>query len=70
MAVAWSDAALANRVELGSAGSMLIGLVHRDKVDKGLKGRSSLAAETQALAEAEQELTFVGPCGWRCWARR
>ena len=75
VAVAWSDAALANRADLGSTGGMLIGLVHKDMVDKGLKGpvnviswgsaklrrvcRSSLAAETQALSEAEQELMFV-----------
>ena len=75
VAVAWSDAALANRADLGSTGGMLIGLVHKDMVDKGQKGpvnviswgsaklrrvcRSSLAAETQALAEAEQELMFV-----------
>ena len=72
VAVAWSDAALANRADLGSTG---VGLVDKDMVDKGLKGpvnviswgsaklhrvcRSSLAAETQALSEAEQELMFV-----------
>ena len=75
VAVAWSDAALANRVDLTSTGGMLIGFVHRRMVDEGQRGpvnviswgssklrrvcRSSLAAETQALAEAEQELMFV-----------
>lgn len=73
--VAWSDASLANRVDLSSTGGMLIGFVHRDMVDKGQRGhvniiswgssklkrvcRSSLSAETQAMAEAEQELMFV-----------
>ena len=75
VAVAWSDAALANRVDLSSTGGMVIGFVHRKMVDEGQRGhvnviswgssklrrvcRSSLAAETQALAEAEQELMFV-----------
>ena len=75
VAVAWSDAALANRVDLSSTGGMLIGFVHRRMVEEGQRGhvnviswgssklrrvcRSSLAAETQALAEAEQELMFV-----------
>ena len=75
VAVGWSDAALANRVDLGSTGGMIVGLVHRSMVDDGVKGkvnliswsssrlkrvcRSSLAAETQALSETEQELMFV-----------
>ena len=75
VAVAWSDAALANRVDLSSTGGMVIGFVHRKMVDEGQRGhvnviswgssklrrvcRSSLAAETQALAEAEQELMFM-----------
>ena len=53
----------------------MIGFVHREMVDKGIRGpvnliswgssrlkrvcRSSLAAETQAMAEAEQELMFI-----------
>ena len=75
IAVGWSDAALANRVDLSSTGGMIIGFVHRKMLEQGLRGhvnviswgssklrrvcRSSLAAETQALAEAEQELMMV-----------
>ena len=73
--VAWSDAALANRPDLSSTGGYIIGFVHKDMVDQGVRGpvnvmswsssklkrvcRSSLAAETQALAECEQELMFL-----------
>lgn len=73
--VAWCDASLANRIDLSSTGGTMIGFVHRDMVDKGVRGpvnliswsssrlkrvsRSSLAAETQAMAEAEQELMFI-----------
>ena len=72
--IAWSDAALANRVDLGSTGGYLIGFAHRDMLD-GKRGpvnpiswgshklrrvcRSSLAAETQALSEAEQEMMYI-----------
>ena len=85
VAVAWSDAALANRVDLSSTGGMVIGFVHRKMVDEGQRGhvnviswgssklrrvcRSSLAAETPALAEAEQELMFVRT-QWRDLGRR
>lgn len=73
--VAWSDAALANRPDLDSAGGYIIGFVHRSMVDGGISGQvnamswrshklkrvccSSLAAEAQALSEAEQELMFL-----------
>ena len=70
--ISWSDAALANRVDLSSSGGMFVALAHRSMVDHGVCGplnlvswssaklrrvcRSSLAAETQALAECEQEV--------------
>ena len=38
VAVAWSDAALANRVDLSSTGGMLIGFVHRRMVEEGQRG--------------------------------
>ena len=69
--VAWSDASLANRSDLSSTGGMMIGFVHREIIrgpvnliswgSSRLKRvcRSSLAAETQAMAEAEQELMFI-----------
>ena len=75
VAVAWSDASLANRVDLSSTGGYIVGFVHRRMVDQGVRGpvnvmswsstklkrvcRSSLAAETQSLSEAEQELMYV-----------
>ena len=73
--VGWSDAALANRVDLGSTGGYMIGMCHASMLD-GVRGpvsliswsstrlkrvcRSSLSAETQALAETE-EVMFVHP---------
>eukprot|EP00435_Cladocopium_sp_Y103_P011911 s1821_g3.t1 len=73
--VAWSDAALANRPDLGSTGGYIIGFVHKSMVESQMSGqvnvmswgshklkrvcRSSLAAEAQALAEAEQELMYL-----------
>ena len=72
--VAWSDAALANRVDLSSTGGYVIAATTPDMM-KGKrspltmvswrscrlprKARSSLAAEAQAMAEADQELVFV-----------
>ncbi|CAJ1424602.1 unnamed protein product, partial [Effrenium voratum] len=72
--VGWSDAALANRVDLGSTGGYMIGMCHASMLD-GVRGpvsliswsstrlkrvcRSSLSAETQALAETEQEVMFI-----------
>ena len=74
MAVGWSDAALANRVDLGSTGGYIIGFVNK-KMLNGAPGpvslmswsthklrrvcRSSLAAEAQALSECEAELFLV-----------
>eukprot|EP00435_Cladocopium_sp_Y103_P024092 s1073_g5.t2 len=74
IAVGWSDAALANRVDLSSTGGYMIGFAHRKMLD-GVQGpvsmvswsthklrrvcRSSLAAEAQALAECEAELFLV-----------
>ena len=73
--VGWSDAALANRPDLSSTGGYIIGFVHKNMVEDGVRGpvnvmswssnklrrvcRSSLAAETQALGECEQELMFM-----------
>ena len=73
--IGWSDAALANRVDLSSTGGMMVGFAHRSMVDSGIRGhvnlvswgssklkrvcRSSLAAETQAMSETEAELMFV-----------
>ena len=78
--VAWSDAALANRPDLGSTGGYIIGFVHRSMVEGAVSGqvnvmswgshklkrvcRSSLAAEAQALSEAEQELMFLRLQWW------
>lgn len=72
--VAWSDAALANRIDLSSTGGFLIAATS-EKMLRGerapltlvawrssrlaRKARSSLAAETQAMSEADQELLFV-----------
>ena len=72
--LAWSDAALANRPDLSSTGGFLVAASNPDilqgerspvtfmswkstKLQR--KARSSLSAEAQALAEAEQELMFV-----------
>ncbi|CAK9111156.1 unnamed protein product, partial [Durusdinium trenchii] len=72
--VAWSDAALANRIDLSSTGGFLIAatsekmllgerapltLVSWRSSRLARKARSSLAAETQAMSEADQELLFV-----------
>ena len=70
----WSDAALANRVDLSSTGGYIIGFVHKSMLS-GIQGqvslvswsthklrrvcRSSLAAEAQALSECEAELFLV-----------
>ena len=72
--VTWSDAALANRPDLSSTGGFLVAACSPD-ILKGerspltfiswkstklqRKARSSLSAEAQALAEAEQEMMFV-----------
>ena len=72
--VAWADAALANRADLSSTGGYVISATTPDMV-KGKrspltliswrscrlprKARSSLAAEAQAMAEADQELVFI-----------
>eukprot|EP00435_Cladocopium_sp_Y103_P048399 s464_g14.t1 len=69
-----------SRVDLSSTGGMIVGFVHRRMVEEGVQGpvnlvswpssklrrvcRSSLDAETQALAETEQELMFVR-CVWQ-----
>lgn len=74
IAVGWSDAAIANRVDLSSTGGFVIGFAHRQMLE-GVPGpvslviwrmhklrgvcRSSLAAEAQALAECEAELFLV-----------
>ena len=74
VAVGWSDAALANRVDLSSTGGYIIGFVHKSML-RGIQGqvslvswsahklrrvcRSSLAAEAQALSECEAELFLV-----------
>ncbi|CAK9061025.1 Retrovirus-related Pol polyprotein from transposon RE1 (Retro element 1) (AtRE1) [Includes: Protease RE1 [Durusdinium trenchii] len=72
--VAWSDAALANRIDLSSTGGFLIAatsekmllgerapltLVSWRSSRLARKARSSLAAETQAMSEADQELLFA-----------
>ena len=71
--VAWSDAALANRTDLGSTGGYLITAANPDiftgsraplacisRYSSRLqrKARSPVAAEAQAL-EAENELTYT-----------
>lgn len=74
IAVGWSDAAIANRVDLSSTGSFVIGFARRQMLE-GVPGpisrvswsmhklrsvcTSSLAAEAQALAECEAELFLV-----------
>ena len=69
----WPDAALANRLDLGSIGGYIIGFVHRfyggwrrqrpgkcDVMGKPqAQARVPLMAEAQALAEAEQELMYL-----------
>ena len=74
VAVGWSDAALANRVDLSSTGGYIVGFAHKSMLS-GIQGqvslvswsthklrrvcRSSLAAEAQALSECEAELFLV-----------
>jgi len=71
----WSDAALANRVDLTSTGGYIIGFAHKKMLEKGEAGpislvswsthklkricRSSLGAEAQALAECEAEMFLI-----------
>ncbi|CAE6950806.1 RE1 [Symbiodinium sp. CCMP2592] len=77
--VAWSDASLANRPDLSSTGGYLVGLMNQQSLESGIGkvnpvswksgklhrvARSSLAAESQALADAEQEL-FNARLEWR-----
>ena len=77
--IGWSDASLANRPDLSSTGGYLIALMHKDAIQQGLGrvnpvswrsgklhrvARSSLSAETQALADAEQDL-FYAQLAWR-----
>ena len=71
--IGWSDAALANRRDLGSTGGYIIAVTSPSMLDGKRspltfvswrsarlqrKARSSLAAEAQALAECDQELMF------------
>ena len=77
--IGWSDASLANRPDLSSTGGYLIALMHKDAIQQGIGrvnpvswrsgklhrvARSSLSAETQALADTEQEL-FYSRLAWR-----
>ena len=72
--VAWSDAALANRIDLSSTGGYVIAATTPEMMTGQRspltmiawrscrlprKARSSLAAEAQAMSEADQELVFV-----------
>lgn len=72
--VAWSDAALANRIDLGSTGGYVVAATTPEIFDEHRapvslmswrsgklvrKARSSLSAEAQALSEADQALMFV-----------
>ena len=72
--VAWSDAALANRIDLSSTGGFVIAATTKDMLcgkrapltlvawkstKLARKARSSLAAEAQAMSETDQELLFV-----------
>lgn len=72
--IGWSDAALANRIDLSSTGGYVVAACHPSILDGKRaalsciswrsgklprKARSSLAAETQALSETDQELVFV-----------
>lgn len=73
--IGWSDAALANRVDLGSTGGYMIGFVNKRMLEKGEAGpvslvswsthklkricRSSLGAEAQALAKCEAEMFLI-----------
>ncbi|CAE7407625.1 RE1 [Symbiodinium natans] len=72
--IAWSDASLANRPDFSSTGGHLIALMHQQSLEAGMGrinpiawksgrlhriARSSLSAESQALADTEQELFFA-----------
>ena len=72
--VGWSDAAVANRPDGSSTGGPIYGLMRPEDVELGCGkvnvvgwksgrlqrvARSSLAAETQALADLEQEIMFA-----------
>ncbi|CAE7347134.1 RE1 [Symbiodinium sp. KB8] len=72
--IGWSDAAVANRPDGSSTGGHIFGLMRPSDVERGCGkvnivgwksgrlqrvARSSLAAETQALADLEQELMFA-----------
>eukprot|EP00435_Cladocopium_sp_Y103_P064584 s563_g26.t1 len=72
--VGWSDAALANRIDMGSTGGYVIAaanpiimqgqsspltLISWRSGKLARKARSSLAAEAQALSETDQELMFT-----------
>ena len=71
--IGWSDAAVANRPDMGSTGAYVIGLCNKEILD-GVRSpvnlvawrsgklprvaRSSLSAELQSLGECEQELMY------------
>ena len=73
--VAWSDAAFASRKDHSSQGGFIVALMHKDAIEKGFESeyhildwhsfrllrvaRSTLAAESQAAAEAADALTVV-----------
>ena len=72
--IGWADAAVANRPDGSSTGGHIFGLMRPPDVERGCGkvnivgwksgrlqrvARSSLAAETQALADLEQELMFA-----------
>ena len=72
--VGWSDASLANRPDLSSTGGHLIGFMNQRALEAGTGrvnpiswrsgklhriARSSLSAESQSLADTEQELFFA-----------
>ena len=74
MFVGWSDAAVANRPDLSSTGGFIFGLMNPEEVRQGFGkvnpitwrsgklhrvARSSLSAETQALADLDGELMFA-----------
>ncbi|CAE7501659.1 unnamed protein product [Symbiodinium natans] len=77
--IGWSDASLANRPDFSSTGGYLIALMSKKAIQDGMGrvnpvswrsgklrrvARSSLSAESQALADAEQEL-FYARSEWR-----
>ena len=82
--VAWSDASLANRPDLSSTGSYMVGLTNQQALEAGIGkvnpvawksgklhrvARSSLSAESQALADAEQELFYARLAWWEMQGR-